>query len=495
MRSNPHILEINTRQWLWLLREKYGATLTLGTIPDEEWVELKHLGFDAVWLMGVWQTSSKAELIARATDSLVKEVTALKPEASLDDIAGSPYSVYDYVLAPEFGKPEELAALHVKLNEIGIKLFLDYISNHLSIDHPLTRTCPDCFIQADPEEVKYHNDWFFEAQTDAGVRHLAYGRDPNFPAWKDTAQLNYFNPAARQYMMETLLRLTELCDGVRCDMVMLSLNDVHEGTWGWLLKKQGYNRPAAEFWPEAIRAAKEKNPHFTFLAEVYWGLEWRVQEMGFDYTYDKVLYDRLRYLGPSDVRGHLRAEKLYQKRSVRFIENHDEMPALTAFGAQKSLVAALVTATLRGMRLFHLGQIMGVPTKIPIQYKKFDIPGDSAIRKYYDKILKIADHPAFHGGEWNLLDVRPVAQGDESNANLLCWSWTQRRTVKMVVINYSPTLSHGRITVSAPVSGKNYTFYDEMAEIFFTRTSEEVKGSGLFVELPPFGVHVLDLEF
>ena len=29
------------------------------------------------------------------------------------------------------------------------------------------------------------------------------------------------------------------------------------------------------------------------MAEVYWDLEWTLQQQGFNYTYDKRLYDRL----------------------------------------------------------------------------------------------------------------------------------------------------------------------------------------------------------
>ena len=41
------------------------------------------------------------------------------------------------------------------------------------------------------------------------------------------------------------------------------------------------------------------------MAEVYWDLEWTMQQQGFDYAYDKRLYDRLREGHPQAVRGHL----------------------------------------------------------------------------------------------------------------------------------------------------------------------------------------------
>jgi hypothetical protein len=493
MRANPHVFEINTKPWLSKLREKYGAKLTLGTVPDEEWQELKHLGFDAVWLMGVWKTSPKAREIARTTPALQKEMAAIKPDYKVEDIDASPYAIFDYSLDPELGAEEELKQLREKLNGMGICLLLDFVSNHLAIDHPLVNSCHDCFVQAEHDDVQYHPDWFFEAPQASA--YLAYGRDPNFPPWRDTVQLNYFNFKTRQFMLDTLRKIAQLCDGVRCDMVMLSLNDVHDGTWGWLLRKKGYMRPDKEFWPEAIQTIKEEFPHFLFLAEVYWGLEWRLQEMGFDYTYDKVLYDRLRYLGPLDVKSHLRAEKLYQKRSLRFIENHDEQPALTAFGKEKSLAAAIALSTLRGMRLFYYAQINGLSVKIPIQYANCDFPEDAQVRKLYTKIIKIADHPAFHGGEWMLIEPRSVGPGNDSFKNILCWSWTQRRTCKVIIVNYSAAQAQARVPVTISPKDDSYNFFDELSDIFLVRPAEEVKAQGLFVDLPPYGAHMLDLEF
>lgn len=494
MRSNPHLYEINARIWLGQLRGKYGPGITLPTVPDEEWLELRHLGFDVIWLMGVWQPSPKALEIARSTEGLVRELGGVCPGGGIDDIGASPYSIYDYRLNPDLGGEAGLGALREKLNGWGMKLFLDFVTNHLAIDHRLMRECPYCFVQGDAEDARDHPDWFFESESGGEKFFFAYGRDPHFPPWKDTVQLNYFNPATREEMIRALLKIAEVCDGVRCDMVMLTLNDIHEGTWGWFLNKKGFKKPETEFWRRAIETVREKHPRFTFLAEVYWGLEWRLQEMGFDYTYDKVIYDRLRYLGPADIRGHLRAEKLYQKRSVRFIENHDETPAMAAFGREKSLAAAVAMSTLRGMRFYHNGQLDGVAVKVPVQFLRCAARGDPGIRKFYEKLLKISDHPAFHGGEWTLIEARPCSDEDNTSGNLLCWCWNQRRTLKLVVVNYSDGLSRGRLPVAVNRDGEAVTVFDELSERFFSFSADEIKQSGIFVELPPYGAHIFDIE-
>ena len=74
-------------------------------------------------------------------------------------------------------------------------------------------------------------------------------------------------------MIGRLLKVAEMCDGVRCDMAMLSLNKVHRDTWWEFI---GGELPRTEFWTEALQAVRAKYPQFTFIAEVYWGLEWEI---------------------------------------------------------------------------------------------------------------------------------------------------------------------------------------------------------------------------
>ena len=497
LRSNPHLIEINTRLWIKQLRAKHSMPeMTLSSVPDEEWLELRHLGIDIVWLVGTWAPSPESERIAKQDKALLESLKALPPGFTADAVGPSPYSVFWYNLNPEFGFEWELKGLKEKLNSMGMKLMVDLVSNHTSKDNPYVLDHPDCFINGSEEDFKAHPDWFFELEKEGKKFYIAYGRDPNFPAWTDTAQLNYFNPATRAQMLDVLMRICDMADGVRCDMVMLTLNDIHETTWGWLLNRGGYKRPQEEFWESAIRAVKEKNPGFTFLAEVYWGLEWRVQQIGFDYTYDKGTYDRLRFQGPREVHGHLRAEKLYQKRSARFIDNHDEQPSLVTFGRQKAMAAAVVVSTIKGLRFYNDNQLDGIKVRPPLQLKElYERIPDPEIRKFYAKLLKITDHPAFHGGEWALLEVRQCDKENKSNANILAWSWAQRRTLKVVVVNYSDSPSCGVVNVSIKSEGETAAIFEELSDRFFSFKAADLKGGLRLSEMPPYTAYIFDVEF
>jgi hypothetical protein len=497
LRANPHLIEINARLWLKTLRKQYSSSeMTLSSIPDDEWLKFRHLGVDIIWMMGVWVPSPESAGIARSDAGLLAEIKKISPELGREAIGSSPYAIHAYKLNPELGLEWELKALKEKLNSMGMKLLLDFVSNHTAKDNSFLRECPECFITGSAEDFRAHPDWFFEADLNGKKTYVAYGRDPNFPPWTDSAQFNYFNPRTRAKRLELLLELAEVCDGVRCDMVMLTLNDIHEKTWGWLLNKKGFKKPDEEFWEHAIRAVQEKHPEFVFLAEVYWGLEWQVQLMGFDYTYDKVTYDRLRFMGAEEVRGHLRAEKLYQKRSVRFIDNHDEVPSIEAFGRQKAFAAAVIISTIKGLRFYNDPQLEGLRHKVPLQLGEiWERTPDLTVRKFYEKLLKIVDHPAFHGGEWNLLETRPCDPQNHSYKNILAWSWTQRRTIKIVLVNYSNTPSCGIIKINIKNTDGNATIFDELSDRFFSFKGDDLAEGLRLSEMSAYSSHIFDVEF
>lgn len=131
-------------------------------------------------------------------------------------------------------------------------------------------------------------------------------------------------------MARTLMDIAGRCDGVRCDMAMLVVREKFLELWGG-----EFDHPDAEFWEEAIPRVKEKYPDFLFLAEVYWwGMDYLLQQQGFDYTYDKILYDHLRSNRIYDLQTHLKTSPDYQCRMARFIENHDEERAMATFGQE-----------------------------------------------------------------------------------------------------------------------------------------------------------------
>jgi hypothetical protein len=413
----------------------------------------------AVWLMGVWERSPAGLAIAREDPGLVEGMRAALPDLRDENVIGSPYCVRDYVVDERFGS---LGAARAELAARGLKLILDYVPNHVAPDHPWLVSRPGCFIRGTEEDLARNPASFLRV----GPGIVARGRDPYFPAWPDVVQLNAFSPELREAVGDLLLAIAEQCDGVRCDMAMLMDNAVFARTWG-------LPEPDEEFWPPLIAHVKEAHPEFTFIAEAYWDMEYALQQQGFDYCYDKRLYDRLAHEGAEAVRGHLQADAAYQKRLIRFIENHDEPRAAPTFGP-RARAAAVVMSTVPGAQLYHDGQFEGRRTHIPVFLARGPVePPDDDLRAFYARMLSAAGDVT----GWRLEDVTGWPD-DDSCRNLVAWSWPRH----LVVVNLSDAPAQGAVEIPPG----EWTLTDLLSGARFERS-----GGELYVALDPWGSHFL----
>jgi glycosidase len=302
----PTIYEISTWAWLTELSDRRGTSVNLRSVPAAEWDAIAKRGFDAVWLMGVWERSPAGITIANANEGLLADFRRALPDFRPADNVGSPYCVRDYLVDRRLGGPDGLAAARRELARRGMRLILDFVPNHVAPDHPWVVEHPDYFVRGSAEDA--HNDPAAFAEVEGAV--FARGRDPFFPPWPDVLQLNVFWPGVRAAAIETIMGIAHQCDAIRCDMAMLVLNEIFERTWGG----RAGTRPGTEYWVDVITAVKAARPDFLFIGEAYWDKEWELQQQGFDFCYDKRLYDRLEHDSAEQVRLHLCAEPAYQDR-------------------------------------------------------------------------------------------------------------------------------------------------------------------------------------
>jgi glycosidase len=346
----PALYQINTRVWLTELSHTLGRETTLDDIPDQALDELQGKGFDWIWFLSVWTTGEEGRKISRGNPDWRRDFEATLPDLKEDDIAGSGFAVTDYHVHPDLGGDEALKRLRERLGRRGLKLMLDFVPNHMGPDHHWVEEHPEYFVAGTESDLETDPQNYTRVKSNQGDLILAYGRDPYFSGWPDTVQLDYSNPSTADAMVNELIRISGQCDGVRCDMAMLILPEVFERTWG---------RKAQTFWPMAIKSVREKNPDFLFMAEVYWEMEWELQQQGFDYAYDKRLYDRLTEGHARAVREHFYAGIDYQDKLARFLENHDEPRAAATFDQAMHEAAAVLTFFSPGLRFFHQGQFEG----------------------------------------------------------------------------------------------------------------------------------------
>jgi hypothetical protein len=483
----PVLYQINTRVWLTGLSRALGRRATLDDIPDAELDRVAALGFDWVWLLSVWQTGPAAQAISRAHAGWRHEFAETLPDLTDDDIAGSGFAIRSYTVHRDLGGAEALARLRQRLQQRGLKLMLDFVPNHMAPDHDWIDAHPDYFVHGSEADLVRSPRNYCRVQTSNGPLILAHGRDPYFDGWPDTLQLDYGNAELQQAMIGELKRIAGQCDGLRCDMAMLVLPDVFERTWGIR---------AEPFWPKATEAVRREHPHFLFMAEVYWDLEWTMQQQGFDYAYDKQMYDRLRDANARPVREHLHAGLEYQQKLARFLENHDEPRAAASFEPGKHEAGAIITFLSPGLRFFHQGQFEGCRKRIsPHLMRAPEEPVDASLQGFYENLMTVLRQPVFREGTWSLVETAPAWEGNWTSDCFIAWTWRrddgERR---LVVVNYASNQSQCYVRIPfAGVIGDTVRLRDMMGPATFDRDGDDLVSRGLYLDLPPWGYHVFEL--
>ena len=477
---NPSLYQINTRVWLTELSRSLGRRATLDDIPDAELDRLAAAGFDWIWLLSVWQTGPLARAISRGIPALRAEFQETLPDLREEDIEGSGFAISGYVVHADLGGDGALARLRERLRARNLRLMLDFVANHMAPDHPWLDAHPDYFVHGTEDNLAQFPQNYCRRTTSAGPSILAYGRDPYFAGWSDTVQLDYANPALQEAMTAELKSIAQRCDGVRCDMAMLLLPEVFERTWG---------RPSQPFWPQAIRRVRADFPTFTLMAEVYWDLEWVLLEQGFDYAYDKRLYDRLRERHARPVRDHLCAGLDYQAKLARFLENHDEPRAAAVFAADEHQAAAVLTFLSPGLRFFHQGQLEGRRKRISphlVRAPKEEV--DRAVQAFYQRLLPILRQPTVRDGRWRLLECLPAWEGNVSCEAYIAWLWEGAGGERLLVaVNYAPHFSQCYVRLPLPdLRSRQWRLQDLLGEARYQRDGSDLHDRGLYLDEPPW---------
>lgn len=473
----PLLYQINTRVWLTELSRSLGRQATLDDVPDSALDQLAQQGFDWIWLLSVWQTGAAAQQVSRSNPEWRHEFQETLPDLREDDIAGSGFAITSYTVHKNLGGDVALARLRKRLQQRGLRLMLDFVPNHMGLGHPWVDEHPDHFVHGTELHLAAAPQNYTWVRRSRGDLLLAHGRDPYFSGWPDTLQLDYSNPATQDAMIGELTRIAGQCDGVRCDMAMLVLPDVFERTWG---------RRAPLFWPRATSEVRKQVPDFLFMAEVYWDLEWTLQQQGFDYAYDKRLYDRLLGGQARPVREHFHAEPGYQNKLARFLENHDEPRAAATFTPDVHQAAAILTYLSPGLRFFHQGQLEGRRKRISPHLVRGPVePVDAALAQFYDQLLSILRQPAVREGNWQILECVPGWDGNWTHDCFVVSAWQGAEGERLVVaVNYSDHQSQCHVRLPfAGISEGRWQLQDQLSSACHEWNGSDLCGRGLFLDL------------
>jgi len=490
--ANPVVHEIFTWIWLAELGKRYGRAITLASVPDEVWDDVARPGIDAVWLMGVWERSPIGAQIARTNPAMREANRAALPGLTDADVVGSAYCIRDYTVDRLLGGEQGLAAARAALARRGVRLVLDLVPNHVAPDHRWVREHPEFFVQGTQADLDRDPHAFIKV----GDRVLACGKDPYFPAWPEVLQLDASHVGLRAAMVELVGTIARRCDGVRCDMAMLMLDDVFVRTWGDRASGGAHPDGGRGYWPRIIRATKAARPDFAFWAEAYWDLEPVLVEQGFDACYDKRLYDRMVHGGTVDVAGvraHLGAEVGYQQHTIRFVENHDEPRAAALLDPAAHRAALTAVFTLPGVALLHEGEADGRRVRVPVTLGRRPVEEpDRELHGFVDRLIA-AIAGGLRRGRWSLVPIWGWPD-NPSAERLLGWTWTDAAHRHVVVVNLTPTRADGRVQLGWPdLAGRTVVLEDLLSGQRFERDGDQLAADGLYVALEGPAVHLLKI--
>jgi len=348
---------------------------------------IKRMGFDTVWPMGILPIGKRGQTGTGG---------------------GSPYSISDHsTINPDLGSEEDFREFVRKAHRVGLRVIVDFVANHTSLDSKLLEENPNYFISFQYGGECPHNgyfDYFWHGRKYC-VHHGGFEYAGGISTWIDTAQINYSNQALRNRLTEIVKGWVEKfdVDGFRVDMAYLDLNNVFARTWQ-------RNMPREEFYREMIREVKNAKPSTGFIAEAY-AYQEDLSACGFDAIYSKYETGRLEgqtgwYETTAAGNSHEIMSSINRNAflawqrggagSVVFVGNHDEPAPEKIYG--KRLGAALMLSMLMPTAvMIYSGAEIGYDASVPTEHKPlpFSVPcqinwdgGDPWVRSVYQKVFR-----------------------------------------------------------------------------------------------------------
>ena len=497
---------INTRVFINDVRAKYDdQSITIGTIPEEVWDSL-FSKYKYFYFMGVWKPSQEAEEFAKNNPYVARDVGyEIGKEVDPKKLKASPFAISEYKPNEEIcpGGFDEMDKLKENFDKHGKKMIMDFVTNHLGIGCPLSKQHPEFFVQGSGEQYKDNPYLYYQVIDNKGIKyHIAHGKDPNYPQWDDTLQLNYGNPDVQEYMKNTLIEISKHCHGVRCDMANLVDYETMSRTWGdkyfgghlnnteliYLKNNNFYSN----IIPEVKKAAKEFGcDDFKFIGEIYWDEE-RYRQI-FDQVYDQKLRNCLCNRGHDEAgniisitidHNLIRDYLVNNNKKLKYTTNHDLSQSVEEYGLEGSLAAAVLTGLTPGAFMVTQGQEEGYTKRIPVQYDQSVGEKENPVtKKFYEMLLTVKNSKLCQEGEWSM--IWPNANID---SRIISFKYTLGNEIYYFFTNYCDQITRG--SVSEIVSGDEIEV-SSLTDDKIIKSFDTKRDMGLFLELKPWEVQMV----
>jgi len=484
----------STLVWLYQLSKKYQRTITtLDAIPDEELEILARRGFNALWLIGLWERSHASQRIKQLCGN---------PEA-----AASAYALWDYEIAGELGGWPALENLRWRAWKYGIRLAADMVPNHTGIDSSWVRYRPELFMQrtsvpfptytfngenlsSDPSIGIWLEDHYYNRSDCAVVfkrvdfrtgdtRYIYHGNDGTSMPWNDTAQIDFLKPEARQAVIERILHVARNFPIIRFDAAMIMAKRHFRRLWypepghggdipsrsEYALPRNDFDRAMPnEFWREVVDICAKEVPDTLLLAEAFWMMEgYFVRTLGMHRVYNSAFMNMLKRKENHKYRDTIKNtqefDKEILKRFVNFMNNPDEETAVAQFGkGDHYFGVCTLMATLPGLPMFGHGQIEGFTEKYGMEYRRAyynEIPDEYLIARHEREIFPLLKKRYLFSGVDNFVLYDLWKEDSTVDENVFAFSNGTDRELALVLYNNEWTATHGTINWSCQWAQKH----------------------------------------
>ncbi len=484
----------NSLVWLDQLSRKYDRDIhRLDQIPEEELDLLASYGFNALWLIGLWERSPASKTIKHWCGN---------PEAE-----SSAYSVKRYHIADMLGGEEATETLRYRCMTRGIRLASDMVPNHTSIDSDWMMDHPDWFVSRHDAPYPaysfsgqslsgndrvgiYLEDHYF-SQSDAAVvfkrvdhhtgdeRYIYHGNDGTSMPWNDTAQLNYLHPETREAVIQTILHVARQFPIIRFDAAMTLAKKHFQRLWFpipgtgsdvasradfGMTKEEFDSIMGEEFWREVVDRVAVEVPDTLLLAEAFWLMEgYFVRTLGMHRVYNSAFMNMLKMEENDQYRLSIKRTLEFDpeilKRFVNFMNNPDEEPAIIQFGnGDKYFGVATLLVTMPGLPMWGHGQTEGFHEKYGMEYVKSywdEHPDMDLIERHKHEIFPLIKKRYLfaESSHFRMYDFH--SEHGEVNENVFAYSNRHGNEKALILVNNSYESTTGSLRFSVPYKEKS----------------------------------------
>ena len=552
----PHVVLLAKSTYVWLdqLSVRFKREVRrLDQIPDEVLDELASWGFNALWLIGLWERSRASERI--------------KHLSGQRDAVASAYAVYDYQIASDLGGEKAYQNLRDRAWRRGIRLASDMVPNHVGIDGSWVMEHPDWFLQleqspfpgytfdgpdvsSDDRVGIFLEDHYYD-HSDAAVvfkrldrasgdvRYLYHGNDGTSMPWNDTAQLDYLNPEVREAVIQTILRVARMFPIIRFDAAMtLAKRHIRRlwfpepGAGGAIPSRAVHGGMSAEdferalpeeFWREVVDRVALEVPDTLLLAEAFWMMEgYFVRTLGMHRVYNSAFMNMLKREDNHSyrqlVKNVLTFDPEVLKRFVNFMSNPDEETAVAQFGKDdKYFGTCVLMSTMPGLPMFGHGQIKGLAEKYGMEFRRArhqETSDPGLLERHRREIFPLLYRRREFAEVKNFLFFDFFTAEGSVNEDVFAYSNRHGARASLVLFNNRFAEARGWLRDSVPFAFGNdddkhllqrtigeglgarggedgyLILREQIAGLEYLRSSDEVMANGLYVELGAFKYQV-----